>query len=62
MSEQLNIEGRICRLFGSDRPGCILIQPSARHENATLEAEAPISHPIFAAADTVSLWKLPPEI
>ncbi len=39
MSEQLNIEGRICRLFGSDRPGCILIQPSARHENATLEAE-----------------------
>lgn len=40
MSEQLNIEGRICRLFGSDRPGCILIQPSARHENATLEAEA----------------------
>ena len=40
MSEQLNIEGRICRLFGSDRPGCILIQPSARHENATLEDEA----------------------
>ena len=40
MSEQLNIEGRLCRLFGSDRPGCILIQPSARHENATLEAEA----------------------
>ena len=30
----------MCRLFGSERPGCILIQPSARHENATLEAEA----------------------
>ena len=40
MIEQLLIEGRLCRLFGSDRPGCILIQPSARHENATLEAEA----------------------
>lgn len=38
--EKLLIGGRICRLFGSDRPGCILIQPSARHENATLEAEA----------------------
>ncbi len=28
------------RLFGTDDPDCILIQPSARHENATLEAEA----------------------
>ena len=34
------IAGRACRLFGSDSPACILIQPSARHENATLEAEA----------------------
>ena len=40
MFEQLVIGGRMCRLFGSERPGCILIQPSARHENATLEAEA----------------------
>ena len=40
MLEQLLIEGRTCRLFGSERPGCLLIQPSARHENATLEAEA----------------------
>jgi predicted alpha/beta superfamily hydrolase len=40
MIEQLLIEGRTCRLFGSDRPECLLIQPSARHENATLEAEA----------------------
>lgn len=34
------ITGRTCRLFGSDHPDCILIQPSARHETATLEAEA----------------------
>ena len=40
MIEQLVIGGRICRLFGSDRPVCMLIQPSARHENATLEDEA----------------------
>ena len=40
MIEALVIEGRTCRLFGSDRPACLLIQPSARHENATLEAEA----------------------
>lgn len=40
MFEQLVIGGRMCRLFGSERPGCILIQPSARHENTTLEAEA----------------------
>lgn len=40
MLEQLLIDGRTCRLFGSERPGCLLIQPSARHENATLEAEA----------------------
>lgn len=36
----LTISGRKCRLFGSDRPACMLIQPSARHENTTLEAEA----------------------
>jgi predicted alpha/beta superfamily hydrolase len=38
--EELHINGRLCRLFGAGEPGCILIQPSARHENATLEAEA----------------------
>lgn len=37
---ELTISGKNCRLFGSDKPGCLLIQPSARHENATLEAEA----------------------
>lgn len=40
MIEELVLEGRTCRLFGSERPACLLVQPSARHENATLEAEA----------------------
>lgn len=39
-SDVILIDGRTCRLFGMEEPGCILIQPSARHENATLEAEA----------------------
>lgn len=38
--EGITIGGRTCRLFGAENPGCILVQPSARHENATLEAEA----------------------
>ena len=58
MLEQLLIEGRTCRLFGSERPGCLLIQPSARHENATLETEAAqiaaLSHQPFLLA-TVEL-------
>ena len=58
MLEQLLIEDRTCRLFGSERPGCLLIQPSARHENATLEAEAAqiasLSHQPFLLA-TVEL-------
>ena len=40
MMTTLSIENRTCRLFGSDNPDCLLIQPSARHETATLEAEA----------------------
>ena len=40
MSETINIGGKTCRLFGSETPACLLVQPSARHENATLEAEA----------------------
>ena len=41
MIEQLLIGGRTCRLFGSSgAPASLLIQPSARHENAILEAEA----------------------
>ena len=34
-----SIAGRKCRLFGSETPECLLVQPSARHENASLEAE-----------------------
>jgi len=40
MMDELSIGARKCRLFGAEEPGCILVQPSARHENATLEAEA----------------------
>lgn len=40
MPETIVIGGRTCRLFGVDKPSCILVQLSARHENATLEAEA----------------------
>lgn len=40
MIEEQEIGGRPCRLFGSARPTCLLVQPSARHETATLEAEA----------------------
>ena len=40
MIQELLIAGRTCRLFGSESPACILIQPSARHENAILALEA----------------------
>ena len=40
MNQELLIAGRTCRLFGSETPACILIQPSARHENAILALEA----------------------
>jgi len=40
MPESITIGGKTCRLFGSEEPACLLVQPSARHENATLEAEA----------------------
>ena len=36
---EMSIAGRPCRFFGSETPDCILVQPSARHENASLEAE-----------------------
>ena len=63
MIEHLLIEGRTCRLFGSERPGCILIQPSARHENATLEAEAQMiaglsSVPFVLATIELEDWML----
>ena len=34
------IAGRLCRLFGSESPDCLLVQPSARHETGILEEEA----------------------
>ena len=34
-----SIANRPCRLFGSETPEFFLVQPSARHENASLEAE-----------------------
>ena len=34
------IAGRKCRIFESEAPEVLLVQPSARHENGTLEAEA----------------------
>ena len=34
------IAGRKCRLFGSETPDVLLVQPSARHESGSLEAEA----------------------
>ena len=37
--EELLVDGRKCRLFGSDKPECLLVQLSARHENAVLDAE-----------------------
>ena len=40
MSGPSVIAGRPCRLFGSDTPDFLLVQPSARHEDASLEAEA----------------------
>ncbi len=40
MTNPLSIKNRTCRLFGSDNPDCLLIQPSARHETAMLDAEA----------------------
>ena len=35
----LSIAGRPCRLSGSETPDYFLIQPSARHENSSIEAE-----------------------
>ena len=34
------LAGRKCRIYGSEGPEVLLVQPSARHENGTLEAEA----------------------
>ena len=40
MNDATLIAGRECRLFGSEKPACVLIQTSARHETPILEEEA----------------------
>lgn len=55
------IAGKTCRLFGSDHPDCILIQPSARHETPTLETEvaqieALSASPFLLAAIELDDW------
>ena len=57
------IAGRKCRLFGSERPGCLLVQPSARHENGSLEAEVAelaklVPKPFLLAAIELEDWTI----
>lgn len=40
MLEECIIGGKTCRLFGAEVPRRLLVQPSARHETASLEEEA----------------------
>lgn len=39
MFREMTIGGKQCRLFGAGKPSYLLIQPSARHESASLEDE-----------------------
>ena len=39
MFREMAISGKQCRLFGAGKPSYLLIQPSARHESASLEDE-----------------------
>jgi predicted alpha/beta superfamily hydrolase len=60
---ELSIAGRPCRLFGSETPEFFLVQPSARHENASLEAEvtqlaALIDRPFLLATIELGDWTL----
>ena len=60
---ELSIAGRPCRLFGSEAPEFFLVQPSARHENASLEAEvtqlaALIDRPFLLATIELEDWTL----
>ena len=55
--------GRPCRLFGSENPECILLQLSARHENASLEDEvaqlsALVDRPFLLAAIELEDWTI----
>ena len=60
---ELSIAGRPCRLFGSETPEFFLVQPSARHENASLEAEvtqlaALTDRPFLLATIELEDWTL----
>ena len=60
---ELSIAGRPCRLFGSETPEFFLVQPSARHENASLEAEvtqvtALIDRPFLLVTTELEDWTI----
>ena len=60
---ELSIANRPCRLFGSETPDCILVQPSARHENASLDAEVAqlaslVDRPFLLVAIELEDWTL----
>jgi predicted alpha/beta superfamily hydrolase len=60
---ELSIAGRSCRLSGSETPDCILVQPSARHEDASLESEvaqleALAPHPFLLVTIGLGDWTL----
>ena len=60
---ELTIAGRPCRLFGSETPEFFLVQPSARHENASLEAEVTqlatlIDRPFLLATIELGDWTI----
>ena len=59
----LSIAGRPCRLSGSETPDCFLIQPSARHENGSLDSEvsqlsALTSKPFLLVTIELADWTL----
>ena len=60
---ELSIAGRSCRLSGSETPDCILVQPSARHEDASLaseiaQLEALAPHPFLLVTIGLGDWTL----
>ena len=60
---ELSLSGRKCCLFGSETPEVFLVQPSARHENASLESEvtqlaALIDRPFLLVTIELEDWTL----
>ena len=60
---ELSIAHRPCRLFGSETPEFILVQPSARHENASLASEiarleALAPHPFLLVTIELADWTI----